>query len=119
VPLVSDFYTIDNTPVNGKRLVFLKGDETNVPLFETNLTDGMVMSNSTGATFQLIGTASYTLTAFRILALDDTLVRELTTYTWDGTDLNGQEVPNGVYKFELILSNSGSSYTYNGHVIVK
>jgi hypothetical protein len=121
VPLSPDFYKIDNTPaVNGKSLTFINGDEVIAPLFSTNLTDGMVMMNSTGATFQIIGAQTYTITSFTIFSADGTLVKgPSATYIWDGTDQNGQEVINGVYKFELILSNNGSSYTYNGQVIVK
>ena len=119
-PMVSDFYTINNAPANGKTIKFLRGDEKASASFTTNLVDGTTMMNSTGSNFQILGLTGYIIKSFKILSLDNSLVKgPLTTALWDGTNLDSQEVTNGVYKFELVITNSSSNYTYTGQIIVK
>lgn len=119
-PMNADFYTINNTLANGKTLTFIKGDERVAPTFATSLVDGTVMLNSSGTNFTISGMTGITITSFKIFSVNNVLVKgPLTTNTWDGTDLNGVEVSNGTYKFELILTSQGTSYTYNGHILVK
>jgi hypothetical protein len=119
-PLSAEFFSIDNTPTNAKAIKFLRGDELTTPVVGTNLTDGTVMMNSAGTNLQITGLTGSTVTSFKIFAKDNSLIKgPLTVGVWDGTDVNSQEVPSGVYKYELTISNNSKSYTYNGQVIVK
>lgn len=118
--MTADFYTINNAPANGKTIKFLRGDEKASASFTTNLVDGTTMMNSTGSNFQVLGLTGYIIKSFKILSLDNTLVKgPLTTAVWDGTNVDSQEVTNGVYKFELVITNSSNNYTYTGQIIVK
>jgi hypothetical protein len=114
------FYSINNTPTNGKSIKFLRGDETNSSLFVSNLTTGVMMNNTGGSNFQITGITGYTISAFNILTLDNQLVKgPLSVATWDGTNQVNEEVSPGVYKYELLITNDSKSYVYNGQLIVK
>jgi hypothetical protein len=116
----NQFYTINNTPANGKTIKFLRGDETPLPVFTTNLVDGTVFNNTGTNTFSIGGLTGYTITSFKILSLDDVVVKgPLTVAQWDGTNVSNTEVGAGVYKFELVITNNSTAHTFKGELIVR